>query len=57
MYNGILVHVRNDISLWMKGEEKLVPYPKDYVGVPGDTSHIWTVEFWRELEYIRTCQL
>ena len=36
---------RNDISLWMKGEEKLVPYLKDYVGIPGDTSHIWTVEF------------
>ena len=29
----------------------------DNVGIPGDTSHIWTVEFWWELEYIRTCQL
>ena len=48
---------RNDISLWMKGEEKWVPYLKDYVGIPGDTSRIWTVECWRELEYIKTCQL
>ena len=48
---------RNDISLWMKGEEKWVPYLNDYVGMPGDTSHIWTVECWRELEYIKTCQL